>query len=79
MSHGAFLQVARDDCDVAALKLLRCAANFIKTETGLAAFIRIGSVAAVATIGKNRSDFAIKVNRRICRPGERRRHCDEKG
>ena len=65
MSHGAFLQVARDDCDVAALKLLRCAANFIKTETGLAAFIRIGSVAAVATIGKNRSDFAIKVNRRI--------------
>ena len=79
MDHRAFLQVARDDRDVAALELLRCAANFIETQTGLAAFIRIGSVAAVATIGENRSDFAIKVHRRICRPGERRRHCDEKG
>ena len=66
MHHRAFLQVARDDRDVAALELLRGAANFIKTETGLAAFIRIGSVAAVATIGENRPDFAIEVHRRIC-------------
>ena len=65
MSHGAFLQVAWDDCDVTALELLRCAANFIETQTGLAAFIRIGSVAAVATIGKNRSHFPIEVHRRI--------------
>jgi len=79
VGHRAFFQVAWDDCDVAALKLLRGSANFIKTETGLAAFIRIGSVATVATIGKNRPDLAVEVHRRICCAGERRRHYDEKG
>ena len=79
MDHGAFLEVAWDDCDIAALELLRCAANFIETQTGLAAFIRIGSVAAVATIGENRSHFPIKVHRRFRCPDEGSRQDADEG
>ena len=62
MDHGALLQVARDDCDIAALELLRGAGELIETQTGLAPFIGIGSVAAVATVGEDWPDLAIEVH-----------------
>ena len=79
MGHRAFLQITWDDRDVAALELLRGAAEFVQPEAGLATLDRIRTVAAVATVGQDRTDLTIEVHRHLRRPGERRSHDDDKG
>ena len=68
MSHRTFLQIARDNRDIAALKFLSGTSEFVQTEARLAALIRIWSVTAIATIGQNRTNLPIEVDGHFGRP-----------
>ena len=60
--HLALLEVAGDHGAFAALEFLRRAFRFVETQAGLAAFVRIRAVAAVATVGQQRPYVAVEVD-----------------
>ena len=76
MDHRAFLQITRDDRDVAAFELFCGAFEFVQPEAGLATLVRIRTVATVTTVGKDRTDLTIEVHGyfgRVRRGGDRER------
>ena len=70
LDQGALLYVTWHYGDIAALQFFRRPGEFIETQAGLAAFVRVWSMATVATVGKDRPHLTIEVYGHVARAGD---------